>query len=321
MKTRLVELTSCLVAVLSSGGALAESQCGRSDDFNVCVVEAVDLIHETREKGGYSDNYFTRDLDYGPAAKAIKASKPSETMCVAASAEILITALNIYYNNTNDEKPFKDLPASSWNGWSPTDIRVYIWEDQGSTSAGYAFARFGIGEKRDFPELKPGDFLSFDRLSGSGHSTVFMGYIDKDFNSLPAFSEKVAGFRYFSSQGTGAPGFAYRFAFFGGEQGKGVCKTAPESHKGVFVDCFGGGVSWNYVVGRGGRLWHPSKWQARQNIASIRDEFATVMTSVIGLTTQHTNQVLPEPEVRRLIEQELTKNIPRKVNPKFLRVD
>jgi hypothetical protein len=40
-----------------------------------------------------------------------------------------------------------------------------MWENSGSHSAGYAFDKFGIGEKRDFTNLKPGDFLSFDRLS------------------------------------------------------------------------------------------------------------------------------------------------------------
>jgi hypothetical protein len=86
----------CVVAVFFSSASYAESQCGKTSDFNSCILEAVDLIHQTREHGGYADQYFTRDLDYGPYSKVIKASKAPLTMCVAAVSETLVTALNIY---------------------------------------------------------------------------------------------------------------------------------------------------------------------------------------------------------------------------------
>lgn len=210
-------------------------------------------------------------------------------MCVAAVSETLITALNIYYNNTGDTKPFAELPASSWNGWSDLDIRTYMWENNGSHSAGYAFDKFGIGEKLDFTKLRPGDFLSFDRLSNSGHSVVFLGYIDQNYNVIATYSDKVAGFKYYSAQGSGVAGFAYRFAFFGGDHGKGVCSTDPKMHEGIYVDCFGGGVSWPYVVGRGGRVWQPSAWHVSQSIDQLRSEL--VATLEPALRQQYATQI------------------------------
>jgi hypothetical protein len=129
--------------------------------------------------------YFTRNLDYGPYKATIKASKlVPKTMCVAAVTEVLIEALNLYFQQTKDSKPFTDLPPVHWNGTSAQDIRDYIWENRGSHSAGYAFDKFGIGQKLNFTELRPGDFLSFDRLNGGGHSVIFLGYLDKNESKM-----------------------------------------------------------------------------------------------------------------------------------------
>jgi hypothetical protein len=128
-------------------------------------------------------------------------------MCVAAVAEIAIEALNLYYERTNDSKPFEELAYKHWNGSSALDIRDYIWENRGSHSAGYAIKTFGIGEQLNFDKLRPGDFLSFDR-EGSGHSTVFLAYLDKNYKELKAYGPSVVGFKYYSSQSSGVAGFA-----------------------------------------------------------------------------------------------------------------
>lgn len=299
-------------------GARAESQCGRSTDFNVCILEAVDLIHTTRERGGYSDNYFTKHLDYGPNAGAVKASHPTDTMCVAAVSEVLIEALNIYFRNTADESPFRDLPAKSWNGWSATDIRTSMWEDGGSNSAGYAFNKFGIGERLQFKDLKPGDFVSFDRTTGTGHSTIFLGFVGKDFKDLPSYSDQVVGFRYYSSQSSGVSGFAYRYGFFGGTEGQGVCTNAPEKHNGIFVDCFHRGISWADTKNRGGRVWHPSKWHVAESVMEFRRELEATLTIGVLSTLQYEKSQPTDADVREKVERALTRTEPRKTNPKFL---
>ncbi|KAA0078527.1 hypothetical protein [Tardiphaga sp. P9-11] len=285
MKRLLVNLfVGWILFVFSNASAFSselEEQCGKTDDFNVCILAAVDLIHGSREGQGYSDAYFTKDLDYGPAANAIEASnKKPNTMCVAAVSETLITALNIYYNNTKDTKPFDDLPAARWNGWSARDIRDYMWENRGSHSAGYAFDKFGIGQKLDFPDLRPGDFLSFDRGNNSGHSVIFISYLDKEYNELKNFSSEVAGFKYYSSQGSGVAGFAYRWAFFTGSDGKGVC-SSPDTHPSKFRDCFGGGVQKHYVANRGGRVNMPQKWHVKESSEQLVATLEAVLTPVI----------------------------------------
>ena len=44
-------------AIFFSGASHAESQCGKTSDFNSCILEAVDLIHQSREHGGYAEAY------------------------------------------------------------------------------------------------------------------------------------------------------------------------------------------------------------------------------------------------------------------------
>jgi hypothetical protein len=280
-----------IISQYTSGAAAAPlaDSCGNTPNFNTCVLSALDTIHRSREGLGYDAAFFTRDLDYGPVNSAVKASKKlPKTMCVAAVTEVLIEALNIYYRNTKDTKPFQDLPYAHWNGSSALDIRDYMWENRSSHSAGYAFDKFGIGQKLDFTELQPGDFLSFDRLNKTGHSVIFLGYLDKNYNVLPSYSSKVAGFKYYSSQSSGISGFAYRWAFFSGADGQNVCNS-PNSHPNMVRDCFGGGIVRAYVAGRGGRLWNPPKWHVKQSTDQLVASLEAIITPVIE--QQYTQQI------------------------------
>jgi hypothetical protein len=275
--------------------------CGHGPNFSSCILAAVQMIHTSREHLGYGKAYFTRDLDYGPFSSVIKASplKP-KTMCVAAVTEVAIEALNIYYRNTHDRTPFDSLAYSHWNHSTALDIRDYVWENRGSHSAGYAFEKFGIGRQLDFTDLKPGDFLSFDRGNGGGHSVIFISFLDKNYNELSAYSANVVGFKYYSSQSTYVPGFAYRWAFFQGADGGNVCRIA-NTHPEKARDCFGGGVVRSSVRGRGGRLHMPSQWQAgpaanavRQSlVASVRptieQKFSAMLDTSAGILRQNPN--------------------------------
>jgi hypothetical protein len=72
-----------------------------------------------------------------------------------------------------------------------------------------------MGWKVTFEQLRPGDFVNLNRANGSGHGVVFMSYLDIAGNELAAFSPGVAGFKYFSSQGTATNGgLGFRHAFF-----------------------------------------------------------------------------------------------------------
>lgn len=139
-------------------------------------------------------------------------------MCVAAVTEVLIEALNLYYRDTGDATPFQELPIRSWQRGSISDIRAHVFQYEGTRCHGtaHALSQFGIGQELPFSELSPGDFLTMNRTGGSGHTAVFLGYLDRDFQELTDYSDAVAGFKYFSAQGKNSPdaGFAYRWAFF-----------------------------------------------------------------------------------------------------------
>lgn len=112
------------------------------------------------------------------------------------------------------------------------DIRSHIWVDSKLNSNGTADAlvTFGMGKHAKFSELKAGSFINLNRerpgAKPSGHAVVFLAYIDKDANELSKHDPaKVAGFKYFSSQGVGTTptaGFGFRYAFFN-QGGKPYC--------------------------------------------------------------------------------------------------
>jgi hypothetical protein len=97
------------------------------------------------------------------------------------------------------------------------DIRAHIFQYAGTNCHGTAHAleRFGIGKQLAFEDLLPGDFITMNRTSGSGHTAVFLGFIGADYGDLPQHSNAVKGYKYFSAQGKRVGGgFGYRWAFF-----------------------------------------------------------------------------------------------------------
>ena len=141
-------------------------------------------------------------------------------MCVAAAAETMIEALNLYAKETGDDEAFDKLPISSWNGGNLTSIRANLFRFTGTNSSGSAdtFQRFGIGKIVPLEQFQPGDFVNFSRTNNSGHAVIFLSFIDRAGADLGSYSAAVAGFRYFSAQAPGKPdaGFAYRWAYFDG---------------------------------------------------------------------------------------------------------
>jgi len=193
--------------------------------FNKYILEAIDYIAANRSGLGYDiHSYFTRTLDYGGTG-SIPANHPPKTMCVAAVCEIIIEALIIWQKShadatgQPDKTPFRQLPVKSWTGGSRADIRahIFMYDSVKCRGTANALARFGVGKETAFDQLQPGDFVNFNR-SKSGHSAVFLGYIDRGYDDVP-YSAEVVGFRYFSAQGQAASapnhGFGYRWGFFG----------------------------------------------------------------------------------------------------------
>ncbi len=140
-------------------------------------------------------------------------------MCVAAAMEVILTAMQIYAQDTGDDSIFDFLPVKSWQSLQSNNIKAHIWVNDALKSYGTAdaLAHFGMGENVPFEQLKPGSFLNLNRTNGTGHAVVFLSFIDIKGNEFSTWNERVVGFKYFSSQGkygVGAGGLDYRYAVF-----------------------------------------------------------------------------------------------------------
>ncbi len=174
-------------------------------DFNKFVIRSVNEVVRHRSGGGYDiRSVFTKTLDYD--GRPIKASNPPKTMCVAGVTEVIIEAINLYSKDTGDKSVYETIPVTSWSKGNLTSLRanIFMYAGTGSRGTGHTLERFGIGKQIAFSEAKAGDFINFNRTSGTGHAVVFLGYIDAAGKILNEYSTKVVGFRYFSAQGMAA---------------------------------------------------------------------------------------------------------------------
>lgn len=187
--------------------------------FNRYILKAVDRLYAEYGLLGYDINsILTHDIPYHTYG-VIKARRPPLTMCVAAMMEVLLTAYDIYAAETGDYSVFTYLPQRSYERLAVTDIKGHIWVNHEFKAYGTADAliNFGMGERRLFERLRPGDFVNINRTTRTGHAVVFLNYIDVKGRIQPEYNDSVVGFKYFSSQGgraAGTGGFDYRYAVF-----------------------------------------------------------------------------------------------------------
>ncbi|OGS09022.1 MAG: hypothetical protein A2270_04325 [Elusimicrobia bacterium RIFOXYA12_FULL_51_18] len=188
--------------------------------FNAYILKAVDYLYSKYGLRGYDINsILTHDIKYHTYG-VIPARHAPLTMCVAAQMEVILTAYEIYSRATGDYSVYAYLPKSSFEGLSVTDIKGHIWVNPKFNANGTADAliNFGMGERRTFENLKPGDFVNINRTTKTGHAVTFIAYINSTGKVLPKYDPaSVVGFKYFSSQGllaAGKGGFDYRYAVF-----------------------------------------------------------------------------------------------------------
>src|SRR3989339_324103 len=187
--------------------------------FNAYILKAVDLLSVKYGLLGYDINsVLTHDIIYSTYG-VIPARHAPLTMCVAAQMEIILTAYEIYAGETGDYSVYNYLPKRSFEDRTVTDLKGHIWVNRAFNSNGTADAliNFGMGERRTFENLAPGDFVNINRTTKTGHAVTFIGYIDKAGNVLTKYDSSVVGFKYFSSQGraeAGKGGLDYRYAVF-----------------------------------------------------------------------------------------------------------
>jgi len=186
--------------------------------FNSYILEAVDYLYDNYSLLGYDSAVLTHDIPYGDYG-IIPVSGGAKTMCVAAVMEVILTAMNIYFDETADSSVFDILPIRSWKYLGTSDLKAHIWVNYDLNAGGTADAlrNFNMGGNIPFEELEPGSFVNINRTSGTGHAVVFLSFIDIDGTEYTEHNEDVIGFRYFSSQGgydIGAGGLDYRYAVF-----------------------------------------------------------------------------------------------------------
>jgi hypothetical protein len=187
--------------------------------FNAYVLKAVAYLNANYGLLGYDiSSILTHDIQYHTYG-VITARHAPLTMCVAAQMEIILTAFEIYAKETGDYSVYDYLPKRSFEGLDVTDIKGHIWVNPAFNANGTADAliNFGMGERRTFENLNPGDFVNINRTTKTGHAVTFLGYIDQAGKVLPKYDASVVGFKYFSSQGhaaAGEGGFDYRYAVF-----------------------------------------------------------------------------------------------------------
>lgn len=186
--------------------------------FNDYILDAVDYLYDEYRLLGYDAAVLTHDIPYGDYG-IIPMTGGGKTMCVAAVMEVILTAMNIYSDETGDDTVFDTLPIESWKYLSSYDIKAHIWVNPDLNAGGTADAlrNFNMGGNIPFEELKPGSFININRTNGTGHAVVFLSFIDINGEEYTEYNEDIIGFRYFSSQGgsdVGAGGLDYRYAIF-----------------------------------------------------------------------------------------------------------
>ena len=187
-----------------------------SDTFNAYILAAIDYLDENYGRLGYDSAALTHDIQYGPHG-SVDATAPPRTMCVAAALEIMLTAMQIYADDTGDVSIWDKLPLRSYQRLGAGDLRGHVWVNPDLNAGGSADAtrHFGQGMTVPFEQLRPGSFINLNRTNGTGHAVVFLAFIDITGAESPTWHELVVGFKYYSSQGgfdTG--GLDYRYAVF-----------------------------------------------------------------------------------------------------------
>jgi hypothetical protein len=220
-------------------------------------------------------------------------------MCVAAAAEVLMTAINIYANETGDRSVYSKVPVALWQKGNLLSLKanIFMFKGSGSRGTAHTLSRFGMGNELSFDRLKPGDFVNLNRTGGSGHAVVFMGYLDSTGNAVAQFGPIVKGFRYFSAQGKGRPdaGFAFRNAYFSG-----TCPSGGMTPRDCNLI-----RSANPALLNVGRASAPSNWKVAEALARLRT-----------LSSRAIEDASPGIS-RALIDIELDRELPDQIDDRF----
>jgi len=286
----------------------------QSNDFNAYILKAIAELYPKYKLGGYDmSKVYTHDIQYGANVIPKTSPKPAAapSMCVAAMAEVIATALNIYQREhplAHPLKPGESIPVDdvidrikveNFTRSSRLTLRgnIFMLADTGSLGTASTLARFGLGKELPFSELKAGDFVNLNRSNKTGHAVAFLGYLDKDGNDVATYGPSVKGFKYFSDQGHGKPdaGLGYRWAFFGP-----VCPALPS---GKVRDCKVIFSTTHPALLNTGRMLDPHLWTYEKAVASLRETSSRSIAESQGISRAAADNI---------VDQDLPNIIPTK---------
>jgi hypothetical protein len=289
-----------------------------------------------------------------PADPNEKPPAKGSTMCNAAVTETIIEAINLYAKDNPSWSPQQAIPTETWNRSGFTGLKAHLfshslfeyeplkknnkseikkfypWLEQeiekfhSEKAMANALEKFGIGQRVEFSKARPGDIISFDRTNDrsdnthtyGGHSVVFLAYLDRNQDEVAPFDRnKVAGFKYFSSQGGDeSGGLGERWAYF-----KGFCPVRekyklplkPLDPKADFRAGCADRIDNDENRAKGpleksdrsptdcclnkpgdpdgprvGRLFSPARWTFKSAFPSIRRDYADVQTHIKEFTSK-----------------------------------
>lgn len=186
-------------------------------------MEVVNDINKNDLKKGYDikKGGFTRDLYYDET-KLFSAKHISH--CVSMTYQIITEALARYNKDKSWlKKKIYGLNRKTYSG----DFLECWYADAGCAGARDALIKAGMGASiSNFSDALAGDFINFDRTNRTGHSVVFLAFIDKKGNRVANYdSKKVVGFQYFTSNSS-TKGVGIRNGYFSDFCGPAASGTA-----------------------------------------------------------------------------------------------
>ena len=195
---------------------------------------------------GYDLNsYLTEPIEYGEGEFLTGRGSP-RTMCVGAVYEALARAITIanrepenwaLTQEMGDGLGLATISSRMFKAWMFSNPHANMPREKNGRRYGVvlefadgrkedrpdrakssgpadALVLFGIGGRVLIGEAQPGDFISFNRASGSGHAGIIVRFINSDGSYADRFEQsETVGFLYFSSQES-TNGLAFREEYF-----------------------------------------------------------------------------------------------------------
>ena len=225
------------------------------DLFNDYMLKAVNYLEKNWARRGHNiSGVYTHDLSYGSYGTVTKSSYAPQTMCVAAVAEIILVAMDIYAQETGDTSVWDHLPLNSWTSLNDSAIKAHIWVNYALNAGGTgdAVTAFGMGMNVPFKELRPGSVANINREK-TGHAVVFLSFLDKNCQEVQTYNDNVIGFKYYSSQGNETNGgFDYRYLHFYDTSFARNCPGSTDVAKYAKPE--------DQVILNTGMIYHPKHW-------------------------------------------------------------